>query len=85
MSAVSSEWYQFGSSGVADVLIASAGVIGDLDCDILLSPHPFFFGMYDKLERRDKGNPFVNNVGCMLYAEQSLDWLERRLEAERSQ
>jgi metallo-beta-lactamase class B len=84
MSAVSSEWFQFGTSGVADLLIASAGVIGDLDCDILLSPHPFFFGMYDKLERRDKGNPFINNLGCLLYADRSLDWLERRLEAERS-
>ncbi len=61
-----------------------AGIIADLDCDILLVPHPFFFGMDAKLERRDQGNPFVNNLGCVLYAESSLDWLERRLEAERS-
>jgi metallo-beta-lactamase class B len=84
LSAVSSEWFQFGTSGVADMLIASAGIIADLDCDIFLTPHPFFFGMYDKLERRDEGNPFVNKLACMLYAERSLEWLERRLEAERS-
>jgi len=84
MSAVSAEGFEFTSSGVADKLVASAGKIADLDCDILLSPHPFFFGMQDKLERLDKGNPFVNNVGCLMYAESSLQWLERRLEAERS-
>ena len=84
MSAVSAEGFEFTSSGVADTLMTSAGKIADLDCDILLSPHPFFFGMQDKLERLDQGNPFVNNVGCLLYADSSLEWLEQRLEAERS-
>lgn len=83
MSAVSAEGFKFTDSGVADKLVASAGIIADLDCDILLTPHPFFFGMADKLEKIDQGNPFVNNVGCLLYAETSLQWLERRLEAER--
>lgn len=83
MSAVSAEGFLFGESGAAADLVSSAGIIADLDCDIFLSPHPFFFGMYDKLERRDEGNPFVNGLGCMLYAQSSLDWLERRLEAER--
>ena len=84
LSAVSAEGFEFGSSGVAETLVASAGIIGDLDCDIFLSPHPFFFGMYVKLERRDEGNPFVNNLGCLLYADRSLEWLEQRLEAEGS-
>ncbi len=84
MSAVSAEGFRFTDSGVADKLVASAGVIADLDCDILLSPHPFFFGMQDKLERIDAGNPFVNNVACLMYADSSLQWLERRLEAEGS-
>ena len=83
MTAVSAEGFKFTESGVADKLVASAGIIADLDCDILLSPHPFFFGMADKLERIDQGNPFINNVGCLLYAESSLQWLEQRLEAER--
>ena len=83
LTAVSAEGFKFTDSGVADKLVASAGIIADLDCDILLSPHPFFFGLQDKLERIDQGNPFVNNVGCLLYAESSLQWLEQRLEAER--
>ncbi len=84
MTAVSAEGFKFTVSGAADKLVASAGIIADLDCDILLSPHPFFFGMLDKLERIDQGNPFVNKVGCLLYAESSLQWLEQRLAAERN-
>ena len=85
MTAVSAQGFKFTESGTADELVASAGIIADLDCDILLSPHPFFFGMQDKLERLDQGNPFVNNVGCLVYADTSLQWLEQRLQAERLQ
>ena len=85
MSPVSAQGFSFAATGTADQIIESAGIIGDLDCDILLSPHPFFFGMYDKLERRDEGNPFVNTFACTIYAESSLDWLEQRLKAEGGQ
>ena len=84
LTAVSAPGFSFGASGAAEKMIDSAGKIADLDCDILLSPHPFFFGMYDKLERMDEGNPFVNELGCTFYAETALDWLEQRLRAERS-
>jgi metallo-beta-lactamase class B len=83
LTAVSAPGYSFAESGAAAQLTASAAIIADLDCDILLSPHPFFFGMYDKLERRDDGNPFINSLGCTFYAEQALGWLEQRLDAER--
>jgi metallo-beta-lactamase class B len=82
LTAVSAQGFSFGASGAADRMIESAGIIANLDCDILLSPHPFFFGMHDKLDRRDDGNPFVNNLGCTFYAETALDWLEQRLKAE---
>ena len=84
LTAVSAEGYHFSAGPAANQIIESAGAISDLDCDILLSPHPFFFGMQDKLEKIDEGNPFVNNVACMIYAESSLDWLEQRLESEGS-
>jgi metallo-beta-lactamase class B len=83
LTAVSAPGFSYAASGAAAELTASAGRIADLDCDILLSPHPFFFGMHDKLERIDEGNPFVNDLACMLYAEEMLGWLEQRLESER--
>jgi len=83
LTAVSAEGYRFSDGPAANQMIESAGAISELDCDILLSPHPFFFGMQDKLEKRDEGNPFVNNVACMIYAETALGWLEQRLASER--
>jgi len=83
LTAVSAQGYSFAASGAATRMVESAGKIADLPCDILLSPHPFFFGMHDKLERRDEGNPFVNSLACTFYAESALGWLERRLDAER--
>jgi metallo-beta-lactamase class B len=82
LTAVSAPGFSFGASGAANSMIESAGIIADLDCDIVLSPHPFFFGMHDKLERREEGNPFVGNFACTFYAETALDWLEQRLDAE---
>ena len=82
LTAVSAKGYRFSAGPAANQLIESAGAISELDCDILLSPHPFFFGMQDKLEIRDEGNPFVNNVACMIYAESALDWLQQRLDSE---
>ena len=84
LTSVSAPGFKYGESGAAADIVDSAGRIADLDCDILLSPHPFFFGMHDKLEKLDDGNPFVNNVACMMYAETMLGWLEQRLAAERN-
>ncbi len=83
LTAVSAKGYRFSAGPAANQLIESAGAIADLDCDILLSPHPFFFGLQDKLEKIDEGNPFVNNVACMMYADSALEWLEQRLDSER--
>ncbi len=83
LAAVSAPGYSFAASGAAAQLTDSAARIAELDCDILLSPHPFFFGMHDKLERRDDGNPFINSLACTFFAEQALGWLEQRLASER--
>lgn len=83
LTPVSAPGFSFSGSGAADRIIESAGIIADLDCDVLLSPHPFFFGMQGKLEHRDEGNPFVNNLACTFYAESLLGWLEQRLDSER--
>ena len=82
LTAVSAPGYHF-ADGAAQQLIDSADKISRLNCDILLSPHPFFFGLHDKVEKRDEGNPFVNNVGCLLYGETALNWLQQRLDAEK--
>ena len=83
LTAVSAPGFSFAASGAAESMIDSAGRIAELECDILLSPHPFFFGLHDKLERRGSGNPFINDLACSFYAESALDWLRQRLDSER--
>lgn len=82
LAAVSADGYRFSDGPAADRIIASASAIAELDCDILLTPHPFLFGMQAKLERRQDGNPFVNEVACAIYAETALGRLRQRLRAE---
>ena len=83
LTSVSAPGFEYSTSGAAGDIVSSAGIISDLDCDIFLSPHPFFFGMQDKLERIDAGNPFINNLACIMYADSMIGWLEQRLDAER--
>lgn len=82
MTAVSAEGYKFTAAGAGDQLRGSLDRIANLECDILLSPHPFFFDMEEKFARLSDGNPFVNNVACAIYAENMLDWLQQRLDSE---
>lgn len=82
LTSVSAEGYRYSDGPAANQLAESAAAISNLDCDILLSPHPFFFGLHEKLKKREEGNPFVNNVACSIYAETALQWLEQRLHSE---
>lgn len=84
LSAVASDDFQFSANPSGEQLRRSAGIIAAIDCDIFLSPHPFYFNMGKKLEYEGSANPFINNNGCKAYAEVALAQLGRRLAAERS-
>ena len=51
-----------------------------LACDVLLSPHPFYFEMQQKLEARSARapNPFVDPNGCRAYAAKAQERLDQR-------
>lgn len=76
---VAGESYRFGD-GAANQVRASAAAIAELDCDILLAPHPFLFRMQEKLERG--ADAFIDGSECAAYAETALASLERRLRRE---
>jgi metallo-beta-lactamase class B len=82
LGAVAGNAYRY-SDGAAEQVRASAAAVARLDCDILLSPHPFLFRMHEKLERG--GNAFIDGGECADYAETAMEGLERRLlrESER--
>lgn len=56
--------------------------IAALDCDVFLSPHPFFFDMQAKRQSVGDANPFVDGQGCTRYAQSARQALQRRLQTE---
>jgi len=91
LSAVSADDFRFSDTSrspmAAGQITASAQLIRGLDCDVLLSPHPFLFRMSEKLlamASEPGTNMFVEEAACEAYADYFDDWLARRL-AEESQ
>ena len=64
----------------------SIRTVEELPCDILLSPHPGFFGMQEKLSRQAAGETdvFVNPNACRTYAGAARTRLEQRIAQERA-
>lgn len=63
-------------------------IISSLDCDILLSPHPFYFDMKSKLVHRqatEKPNPFIDPLACRQYAQDGSERLKQRIQTELAQ
>ena len=91
LGAVSADDFQFSDTSrtpmAAGQITVSAQLIRDLDCDVLLSPHPFLFRMSEKLlamATEPGTNLFVEEAACEAYADFFDDWLARRLAEEQS-
>ena len=64
--------------------------VAALPCDIILSPHPQFTQVDDKLKRRAEMNgkgadPFIDSTGCRAYAAEGMKRLEARRAEEAKQ
>jgi metallo-beta-lactamase class B len=60
----------------------------NLPCDILLSPHPGFTGLFEAMEQRQSGggtDSLVDPDACRRYVDSMRDWLARRLAEESAQ
>ena len=67
-----------------EIFRQSIGRVADLPCDIVLSPHPQFTQVDEKLKRRAelKGqgpDPFIDPNGCRAYAADGMKRLEARI------
>lgn len=86
LSAVSDDRFRFtdGPSRV-DAFRASIGTVAELPCDVLMSPHPRFFRMEEKLAAREadpSANPFVETGACAAYAAAAAEGLDQRIARE---
>lgn len=77
------------AGGIAALQRASgARVAASASCDILLTVHPAFASLDEKLRRRqqasaDGGDPFVDQEACRAYAADAARRLDARVEEER--
>ena len=61
--------------------------VAALPCDIILSPHPQFTQVDEKLKRRSElkgkgADPFIDSNGCKAYAAEGMKRLEARIAEE---
>jgi metallo-beta-lactamase class B len=88
LNAVSSDEYRFTAhDAVVKRFRQSIATIRALPCDILISVHPEFSNLFDRLKRREENaasDAFVDTAACRAYADAASKSLDRRLQAERS-
>lgn len=90
LNAVSADEFRFSGSAstpsIADSFERSIETVETLPCDILLSPHPGFFGMQEKLRRQQAGETgvFVDANACRAYAGAARERFRERLAREQA-
>ena len=64
----------------------SFATLNALPCDILLTPHPGFSNMFERLKARDGGKPdaFIDTGACRTFATSSQQALAKRLAQEKT-
>jgi metallo-beta-lactamase class B len=86
MTSVSSDDYRY-SDDLAAVqgFQKSFAFLRAVPCDILLTAHPEFSGLWTRLERRNRGeaNAMIDAQACKGLADRSEDQLRQRLTSEQ--
>lgn len=88
LNAVSADGFRFTGDAktpsIADSFRASITRVGELPCDVLLTVHPSFGRLHEKLAARTADrNPFVEPGECKHYTESALKRLEGRIANEQ--
>lgn len=90
LNPVSADEFSFSENSATPSIVESfersIDKVEALPCDILLSPHPGFFGMQDKLQRRAAGETdvFIDANACRAYAGAARTRLQERIARERA-
>jgi metallo-beta-lactamase class B len=88
LSPVSADSFRFSDSQtyptVRQDFERSFAILNSLPCDILLTPHPDISDMWERLAKRDNGDPdaFVDTTACSRFAATSRENLAKRLASE---
>ncbi|HEY2446822.1 MAG TPA: subclass B3 metallo-beta-lactamase [Rhizomicrobium sp.] len=88
LSAVSAPHFRFTGSDAypraLDDFHRSFAVLSSLPCDILITVHPEFGNLWQRLDRRSRGNPdaLIDSGACRRYADAAKKGLARRIAQE---
>ena len=82
---VSADGFKYSTSPLAKAFETSYAALERLKCDILLTPHPAFAQLLEKLAAREAGkaDAFIDPGACKAYVATARANLARRLETER--
>ena len=90
LNAVSADGFRFSGDAKSPSRVAtfekSIATVDALPCDVMISVHPSFAGVDEKLARRAASptpNPFVDPAACHRYAAAARKTLDERLAKER--
>jgi metallo-beta-lactamase class B len=91
LNAISFPGFRFtGSHGKPDITPAfrdSIAKVAALPCDIMITVHPDFSGVFERAAKAAKGEgakAFVDPEACRAYANDALQLLEKRVGDERA-
>ena len=86
LTAVSAPGFRFSDEPArVEAFRATIARVAALPCDLLVSAHPGFSGLFEKLAERaadPSRNPLLDKNACAAYAAGGEAWLERRLAEE---
>ncbi|MCC6319057.1 MAG: subclass B3 metallo-beta-lactamase [Gemmatimonadaceae bacterium] len=84
-SAISADGFRFTGSAAARQFEAGFRTLESLACDILLTPHPDASQLWERLARRNGGEPdaLVDATACRRYAAGARERLAQRIASER--
>jgi metallo-beta-lactamase class B len=85
LSPVSADGFKYSTSPLAKAFEATYAGLEAIRCDILLTPHPAFAQVFEKLAARDAGkaDAFIDPGACKAYAATGRRNLAARLATER--
>jgi metallo-beta-lactamase class B len=79
LTPVSADGFLFTRTHAADDFARSYAFLDKTPCDILITPHPDFSSLWQRLEQRN----FIDPAACRSLAERSRDLLKKRLATEK--
>lgn len=92
LTAVSAPGYRFTGDAthppIVERLRKSIAIVAELPCDVMVSTHPEFSNLFEKLERRESGadaDALIDENGCRDYAAGAVETLEKRIADEGSE